>query len=61
MKGIGYGRGYRYVHDDASASEEMPCLPERFRGREYLSAGSRHVEGQPDGEARPTPAGHDPT
>jgi len=36
MKGIGYGQGYRYVHDDPEAREQMPCLPERFRGRDYL-------------------------
>ena len=37
MKGIGYGQGYRYVHDDPAARIEMPCLPERFQGRDYLS------------------------
>src|SRR5262249_37419626 len=37
MKGVGYGQGYRYVHDDPGAREEMPCLPERFQGRDYLS------------------------
>ncbi len=37
MKGIGYGQGYRYVHDDPAARSEMPCLPERFQGRDYLS------------------------
>ncbi len=36
MKGIGYGQGYRYVHDDPAAAREMPCLPERFEGRDYL-------------------------
>ncbi len=36
MKGVGYGQGYRYVHDDPSAREEMPCLPPRFVGRDYL-------------------------
>jgi putative ATPase len=36
MKGVGYGQGYRYVHDDPSAEREMPCLPEQFQGREYL-------------------------
>ncbi len=35
MKGAGYGQGYRYVHDDPAARAEMPCLPERFRGRDY--------------------------
>jgi putative ATPase len=36
MKGVGYGQGYRYVHDDPGAREEMPCLPVRFQGRDYL-------------------------
>ncbi len=35
MKGIGYGQGYRYVHDDPRAREEMPCLPDALRGRVY--------------------------
>ncbi|MHB1557913.1 MAG: replication-associated recombination protein A [Isosphaeraceae bacterium] len=42
MKGVGYGQGYRYVHDDPSAREEMSCLPPRFAGRDYLQdEGSR--------------------
>jgi putative ATPase len=28
MKGAGYGQGYRYVHDDPDAREEMNCLAE---------------------------------
>jgi len=36
MKDVGYGQGYRYVHDDPPANEEMPCLPERLRGRDYI-------------------------
>jgi len=36
MKSAGYGQGYRYVHDDPAAEREMPCLPERFQGRDYL-------------------------
>jgi putative ATPase len=36
MKTAGYGRGYRYIHDDPAARREMPCLPEQFRGRDYL-------------------------
>ena len=38
MKGIGYGEGYRYIHDDPAAHAEMRCLPERFEGRNYLEA-----------------------
>jgi putative ATPase len=36
MKTIGYGQGYRYVHDDPDAKGEMACLPETLRGRDYL-------------------------
>ena len=35
MKRVGYGSGYRYVHDDPRAREEMSCLPERLRGKKY--------------------------
>jgi putative ATPase len=41
MKNVGYGQGYRYVHDDPAAQGEMPCLPERFQGRDYLSGHGR--------------------
>jgi len=37
MKKVGYGEGYRYVHDDKNAAAEMPCLPEALRGRSYFS------------------------
>lgn len=35
MSGIGYGEGYRYVHDDPSAQTEMRCLPESLQGHVY--------------------------
>jgi len=35
MKHLGYGREYRYVHSDAAAQDEMPCLPEKLKGRTY--------------------------
>ena len=35
MKRSGYGGGYRYVHTDPAAREEMQCLPERLQGKEY--------------------------
>ena len=37
MKQIGYGKDYRYVHNDPGAKEEMECLPEQLRGRKYFS------------------------
>src|SRR5437870_5396933 len=36
MRQVGYGEGYRYVHGDAQAKEEMECLPERLRGKHYF-------------------------
>ncbi len=36
MKHIGYGQGYRYVHSDPSAKEEMDCLPEPLKGHTYF-------------------------
>jgi putative ATPase len=36
MKQVGYGEGYRYVHLDPNAKDEMPCLPEPLRGRKYF-------------------------
>jgi putative ATPase len=36
MKHVGYGEGYRYVHDDPNAQQQMPCLPESLKGRTYL-------------------------
>jgi putative ATPase len=36
MRKFGYGEGYRYVHDDSQARDEMPCLPARLQGRDYL-------------------------
>ena len=36
MKHLGYGKEYRYVHDDTAAKEEMSCLPEKLRGRVYF-------------------------
>ena len=35
MKRQGYGKGYRYAHDDPAARREMACLPEGLRGRKY--------------------------
>ncbi len=35
MKNLGYGKDYRYVHNDAEAKEEMACLPEKLKGKVY--------------------------
>jgi len=35
MKDIGYGKGYRYVHDDPQAQQEQTHLPEPLKDRRY--------------------------
>jgi putative ATPase len=45
MKNIGYGSGYRYVHSDREAREEMACLPESLRGRVYYDEEQETVDG----------------
>ena len=35
MKHVGYGQGYRYVHNDPQAKGEMQCLPEALQGHKY--------------------------
>src|ERR1041385_1107074 len=40
MKHFGYGKDYRYVHNDPAAQQEMECLPEKLRGRKYFQAES---------------------
>jgi len=35
MKGLGYGRGYRYAHDEAEGVAAMDCLPDSLAGRQY--------------------------
>ena len=41
MREVGYGQGYRYVHDDPAAREEMECLPPGLAGRRYLGPQAR--------------------
>ncbi len=36
MEQAGYGKGYRYAHDDPAARDEMTCLPDNLAGRVYL-------------------------
>ncbi len=48
MKRVGYGSGYRYVHSDPRAKEEMQCLPEALRGRVYYDEEQPADGGQSD-------------
>ncbi len=44
MRSLGYGKGYRYAHDEPDAVTAMECLPDGLRGRRYY---------------RPTERGHE--
>ncbi len=35
MKGLGYGKDYKYAHDYEGGKAEMECLPEKLKGRQY--------------------------
>src|SRR5579875_2584326 len=35
MKALGYGKGYRYAHDEEGKVADMEALPESLRGRSY--------------------------
>jgi putative ATPase len=44
MKDLGYGRGYRYAHDEAEGVAGMDCLPEALRDRRYYRPTDRGRE-----------------
>jgi putative ATPase len=45
MKDLGYGKGYRYAHDEKEGVAQMDCLPEALRGRRYYDPTERGAEG----------------
>jgi len=44
MKDLGYGKGYRYAHDEAQGVSVMECLPESLAGRRYYRPTDRGSE-----------------
>lgn len=44
MKGLDYGKGYRYAHSDADAITDMTCLPPALEGRKYYEPKERGFE-----------------
>ena len=44
MKGLGYGDGYKYAHDEAEGVAEMSALPPHLEGRRYYQPTDRGVE-----------------
>ncbi len=46
MKQLGYGRGYRYAHDEEAGVAEMESLPESLRDRRYYRPTDRGAEAE---------------
>ncbi len=44
MKGLGYGEGYKYAHDEPDKVADMECLPDSLRGRKYYEPTNEGVE-----------------
>jgi putative ATPase len=44
MKGLGYGKGYRYAHDEPEGVADMSCLPDHLEGRRYYEPTDRGIE-----------------
>jgi len=44
MKGLGYGKGYRYAHDEQEGVAGMDCLPDRLAGRRFYHPTERGAE-----------------
>ncbi len=44
MKDLGYGKGYRYAHDEEEGVSGMDCLPESLRDRRYYRPTARGAE-----------------
>jgi putative ATPase len=46
MKDVGYGRGYRYAHNEPEGVGGIECLPDRLRGTRYYRPGMSGEEGE---------------
>jgi putative ATPase len=57
LKSVGYGEGYRYVHEDPKAREEMPCLPPGLIGHSYYVDPRPSPEPNSDNSDEARPAG----
>ena len=66
MKGLDYGKGYRYAHDEAAGVADMECLPPGQRGRVFYEPGERGFEARVKARltewraARASPSGTSP-
>ena len=55
MKDLGYGKGYRYAHDEKDGVAEMDCLPDALAGRRYYRPTPTRRRGGRRGAARGRP------
>jgi len=46
MKGLGYGDGYSYAHDQAEGVAAMSCLPDSLQDTSYYEPGKRGFEAE---------------
>jgi putative ATPase len=46
MRDLGYGKGYRYAHDEAEGVAGMECLPDGLVGRRYYRPTGRGAEAE---------------
>jgi putative ATPase len=59
MKGLGYGKGYKYAHDFPDAVVDQQHLPESLKGRKYYQPTDRGFEaelrkrGKPNSDKKP--------
>jgi putative ATPase len=53
MKGLGYGKGYKYAHDFKDAKVEQEHLPPSLKGRKYYRPTDRGFEAELKKRGRP--------
>ena len=46
MKGLGYGKGYKYAHDFEDAKVDQEHLPPSLKGRKYYRPTDRGFEAE---------------
>ena len=46
MKGLGYGRGYRYAHDEPGGIADQQHLPDELEGRRFYEPGDQGHEAE---------------
>ena len=56
MKGLGYGKGYKYAHDFKDAKVEQEHLPPSLKGRKYYRPTDRGFEAELKKRTRQKPS-----